>query len=312
VDLDGDSRMDLLSGSYPGPLHLFRGRGDGTYREGITLTFEDGEQIDPGSATAPFASDWDRDGDLDILVGDGRGQVRLVRNLSGGPGMAFIEGGLLTASDEPVRCKMGEAAPLVADWDGDGSHDLLLGTGNGQVLFYRNLVREGTPQLAGAVELLPPSPMAERGPLSSQLDLEPGPGIRTRLAVADWDGDGRADLLVGGFALGGPAEELSPSQRQELERMTTVRDSLQGLIAAITDSVETAIRLELLLPPEKGAWTRSERETFGVRRYLALRDLPRLEQLRVLATEASVEVSRRSPPGGRHTYHGWVWVYLRR
>src|SRR5213075_2980219 len=53
----------------------------------------------------------------------------------------------------------GDAAPTVADWDGDGLPDLLVGDGSGQVRLFRATGRDdhGRPMLAAARVLVPAS-----------------------------------------------------------------------------------------------------------------------------------------------------------
>ena len=80
MDFDADGDTDILTGSWPGPLYLFRRGDDGEFGESETLTNTEGEEIDLGSASTVFAADWDTDGDLDLLVGDIRGNVSVVTN----------------------------------------------------------------------------------------------------------------------------------------------------------------------------------------------------------------------------------------
>ena len=84
MDLDGDGCVDVISGSNPGELYLFRGSNDGTFAAREKLTDRRGDLIKTGEATAPFAIDWDRDGDVDLVIGNKSGYVHLVPNESGG------------------------------------------------------------------------------------------------------------------------------------------------------------------------------------------------------------------------------------
>ena len=72
------------------------------------------------------------DGKKDLLVGSGDGVLRVYLNQGS-------DSSPLWASPVPLELK-GEAlhvenfaAPFVADWNGDGKKDLLVGNGNGDV-----------------------------------------------------------------------------------------------------------------------------------------------------------------------------------
>jgi hypothetical protein len=76
--------------------------------------------------------------------------------------------------------------------DGDGKLDLLLGSGSGKVVWYRNVGTAAKPELALAgtlVEAAPQKKPADPRPTRS--------GMTVKIFVTDWDGDGRPDLLVG-------------------------------------------------------------------------------------------------------------------
>ena len=75
----------------------------------------------------------------------------------------------------------GRAAPAFGDLDGDGDLDMLVGTGKGQVLFFRNSGTKQQPKWEPADESL----------------LDKPPGRNASVALADVDGDGLLDLLVG-------------------------------------------------------------------------------------------------------------------
>ena len=81
--------------------------------------------------------------------------------------------------------------PTVADWDGDGTLDLLVGFGEGRITFYKGTKMDSSYSFAKGVDLLP----------SSNYKSLPGrPAGRPKLNVADWNGDGKLDLLIGDFA----------------------------------------------------------------------------------------------------------------
>ena len=81
ADLDGDGRPDILSGSWPGEIYLFRRLPDGTFPAGEPLKTAAGKPLNVGSASAPFAFDWDGDGKPDLIVGTIGGDVFLVPNV---------------------------------------------------------------------------------------------------------------------------------------------------------------------------------------------------------------------------------------
>lgn len=58
----------------------------------------------------------------------------------------------LEIAGQPLSLPLGHAAPLFADWDGDGLTDLLLGRfEGGRLAIHRNLGRAGQPRFGPAV-----------------------------------------------------------------------------------------------------------------------------------------------------------------
>jgi hypothetical protein len=69
------------------------------------------------------------------------------------PAQEFLPPVRLEAAGKPIDTEVGHAAPFVADFDGDGVKDLLVGQFGGGVLwFYRNMGTNDQPKLAAGVK----------------------------------------------------------------------------------------------------------------------------------------------------------------
>ena len=146
-------------------------------------------------APAPWVCDFDADGKQDLLVGDGgAGYVHFFRNTNPDPDAAPILA-------QEVRLKVGSndlkvpnmrATPYVCDWDGDGLNDLLCGSGDGYVYFFKNTNAAQAPIFAPAVKI-------QAGGTDLCLNQIQGGGTdatpRSVVRVFDWDGDGLKDLV---------------------------------------------------------------------------------------------------------------------
>lgn len=275
MDYDGDGHNDILSGCFPGHLYLFHRQADGSFAEKEQILDADGKPIKQGSASTVFATDWDDDQDLDLIVGDIEGFVWLIKNQGTRHQPAYGNAQKLTAphkageadsdddadkdqdetdddqphENEPIQVAGGDSGPVVADWDQDGLMDLVVGAGDGSILLYRNAGTKIEPKLA-AVEVLVP---ASR-PMKSWADAEerreeggpadgPVRGIRAKVCVTDWNGDRRPDLLVGDFirrAL--PPRKLSDDERAKKKEadqaFAEVLERYQEAIAKFTESLQ--------------------------------------------------------------------------
>jgi hypothetical protein len=218
VDLDDDGFRDVITGSWPGELYWFRGRSDGDFEKAATIPGPGGNEINLGNASTVFAADWEGDGDLDLLVGDIDGFVHLVLNASGGKALAYGAAQHVRVGGRRFKVD-GDSGPILADWDGDGRKDLVVGSGEGRVVWCRDLAKEGEPLFGPVKELVANSTLwsHERKPRAKT----PW-GVRTKPCVADWDGDGKADLLVGDFnSEETPEPTLTPEQQKRRDEIKT-------------------------------------------------------------------------------------------
>ncbi len=131
-------------------------------------------------AAVPFLVDFDNDNDLDMLVGDGSGQITLFADmqLSGRNRLNFANGVSLGLSVMP------SAIPFVADWNNDGRKDLIVGQADGSVKLFINVSQEEAPAFAVGTDM-----QTVNGALAAGNNAAP--------AVVDYNGDGAKDLMVG-------------------------------------------------------------------------------------------------------------------
>ena len=212
------------------------------------LGFEDGKEVNVGKASALAVGDWDGDGDLDLLIGVINGGVWFVPRVAQDLAKGFGSGRKMLAASKTLRVPAGDAGPTIADFDRDGITDLLVGAGNGSVLWFRRVLVEGKLVLQKPKELLP------RGSFNPKTELEYG--SRSKLQVLDWNGDGRMDLLVGDFASErGKPPQLTEEQKAKKEALMARRGKIsKGLgerIQALSKKVRRGLGYQdgVRIPP---------------------------------------------------------------
>jgi hypothetical protein len=186
ADWNRDSKNDLLIGLTDGTIRVYLNTGTNanpTFAGSSLVQVGDAGakvNLDVGDRATFEVVDWNNDGAMDLVVGalDGKVRVYLNRRTTGEPDLASAAVVQEGASDLAVPS--GRSAVDVCDFNGDGRKDLLLGNTDAQLVFYPNVGTDAAPVFA-----------------EHQVVLGPTGTSRTRPFVADINGDGTVDILLG-------------------------------------------------------------------------------------------------------------------
>ncbi len=209
-----------------GLFQVLHGKSDGTFTPAKILNGTDGQpliiptkdkdQLIEKICTRPFAIDWDGDGKLDLVVGTFAGSFYWFKGEGKGKFQPKPE--VIKSGGKPLKIigRQGDghhSDPFVIDWDGDGDLDILSGSSDGSIQWSENRGGKGKPPEMTTFQVLIAS--AKDIPYGQPLKEEDlkGPANSTRIWVADINGDGKLDLLVGdNVNLVSPAKGLSDEE----------------------------------------------------------------------------------------------------
>lgn len=191
VDIDNDDDLDLFVSVLYDPtvsqsLMFYRNEGNAIVNDFHKVTEDYLKTLDVGNDSAPCFADPDNDGDPDLLIGSTKNPDGTLYYFENTGTVSQPEYFLVDSVYFGIKNEL-SISPSLADLDGDGDLDLLIGNFDGSLSLYFN---NGTPS----------SPDFK---LSGKLEDNTGNiidvGVYARPFFLDYDNDSDPDLAVGAF-----------------------------------------------------------------------------------------------------------------
>jgi hypothetical protein len=191
-------------------------------------------------------------------------------------------------------------SPCVVDWDGDGVPDLITGDTNGLVMFYKGKRTSNGLTFAKGVELIGPRTFPNENDR---------PAARAKVAVADWNGDGKLDLIVGDFSYQQePPKNLTAAQRKRLKELQAKQQTLSGRLSKIYEALSSKIAKELGVKVD-AQMTQEQSKAFAGRMQ---KEMAASKEYQAIMPKWTKLYQELSPLQGRPQMDGFVRVYLRK
>jgi len=338
VDINNDGNPDIISGSWPGEIFLFRGTNDHSFAAPEMIKDKDGKFINIGGGIRKdtMFNPWNKNQPEGLLI---TGYAKFERTPEG----TFVNyhGQRLESTPErPIAITGSASAAHAADWDGDGDYDLIIGTITGYVYLVQN---EGTPESYSFGK----EQQLKANGNSIHVNRSAGP------FTADWDGDGDLDLLVGAddgsvslyrntgttkspeltsaiqlvppvkdYSRGDPPKEVCRGKRSKICVTDWNQDGLLDLLVGDVSyqkpvlpefmdeqkAEHTRIRNELEKEQEK--FRSLSEKLYGTDQKQTKEQTEQLEKEHKEALNRMMELRSKLPAESES--HGWVWLFLRK
>jgi len=187
ADLDGDQDADMLVGNMEGNIFYLEnlaGPGNIPHFSNPQPYYQ---SIDVGDYSTPQLIDLDRDALVDLVIGEMEGNLNYYRNdgTSANPEFIFVTDSLgkVNVTDENVSL-FGFSVPCM--FDHSGEYQLFVGSESGYIYYYSNI----DDNLDGSFTL------------KEDKLLYIKEGIRTGVAVYNFNGDQYVDMIIGNYGGG--------------------------------------------------------------------------------------------------------------
>ncbi|HDZ06748.1 FG-GAP-like repeat-containing protein [Maribacter sp.] len=217
LDWDKDGDIDLIVGDEDGRVAFIENTGKIKNNMPIFNTpkyfQQQAEYVKFGALVTPFSTDWDDDGDEDLICGNSAGYIAFIENLDGKDTPKWDAPKLLSSENKTIRIQAGDNGSIqgpceakwgyttlsVEDWNNDGLKDIIVNSIWGKIIWYENIGTKGNPKLC------PEKPIHVQWngetPKPDWYWWDPEPNSlatqwRTTPTAIDWNKDGLMDLIV--------------------------------------------------------------------------------------------------------------------
>jgi hypothetical protein len=201
VDWFGRGVLDLIGGSFLDTVTLFRNTGT---RAQPRLAA--GERLQAGGGALqmdlcmiqPRAVQWHADGRPSLIVGEEDGTVSFFENLAPAGSEPRLSKPRHFEQIDPYVKSGALSRPVAVDFNADGKLDLISGNSAGYVQYFENTGETGAPAFTDRGYLKAAGKVIRRmaGPNGSVQGPAEAKWGYSNPSVADWDLDGRLDLIV--------------------------------------------------------------------------------------------------------------------
>lgn len=328
MDINADGFADILSGCYSqegydfmvGSFWVLYGDKDHKFAKPVELKGSDGKTLmirnDENKeelqdiafiCTRPFAGDVNGDGKLDIVAGNFAGTFYYFAGE--GKGAFHPKSVALTGeSGEPLQIHGMHSDPFLVDWDGDGDLDLLSGSTSGEIAWAENKATKGEtggmPKFGAFATLINAPAGADEGKAGD------APAYSVRIHVADFNGDGKLDILAGDAQHSGgePRQDLSDEDKKKLEALEEEMSKLSEKWQAVYEKYQKEFEEAM----KKAGKELSDEEQQKLWQELVGDKLEKDEELKAAqkrAEELQGEMEKYVTP---RLSTGYVWLYAQK
>jgi hypothetical protein len=237
-DIDNDGKADLVIGHSDGTISYFSNFASSdtsmpVWRP-IARVIKDisGNIINTGGFAAPFIYDMDKDGKPDLISGNYTGYVQYYQNTSATPGILQLKlinthlGGVKV--DKPYAGHF-NSVPFIGKIDTTGKDYMLVGSYSGSIYRYDGFQSGDTSSnylmLDSAYSYIDTAYLVKNNSASYNIGVYDG--LRSAPAVADIDGDGKYEMVVGNAYGGLKLYKWDTAAPVGIKNLNTVNDEIK-------------------------------------------------------------------------------------